>query len=624
MPPIREVRELTAAAMFEVDGAAGPQAFTFDFGVEIAGWVRLTVPPGTPAGTNFTLYHAEVLSHPPIAPSYDGSAFMGNLFWANPVDIYLSRGDPSGETYTPRFTQHGFRFVELHVDPPLPLGAVHRTTLVAAQLQTDVRDGGKVTIGNPMLQGIYDLSRNTEAAALMSIPAGATGRGERGAWTGDASIASESECFDFFTGAFFTEYLEQIRDGSCADGTMGNAVPQTDPRRDGPLPVGPNCSMQTKDLSWSSVYPTVLHNVWKYYGAVGVLRDHWRPLPGDGRGIRRYMEFIDSEHAKTGMKSILCTWGDHQQLTHTSCHLTAAGEYVVNQLQLAEIATALGETEAAAAFNAAATAGRAEFHQTFWDPTARHYGTGTQLDAAMALWIGAVPADSMQQVADDLAQAVADQGLTFGFLGVRYVFEALAKVGRIDGALRCLLRRGYPGYGYTMYNAYEPSTTVWESWDAPTMHQWLDESSRAHHFMTGISTFLRKYVVGLDMPEGTAGWEVVRVRPEAAAPLNDSALEAAVPWAATAIETARGRVAVSWAREPTGSVSLNCSIPLGSTGEVHLPKHGGDGTIRENGTQVWSNGKITPAAAAQGITSATDGLRFVIFDVQSGVYSFSG
>lgn len=264
MPPIRAVREIPAAAVFVVD-ADGDTRYTFDFGVEVAGWVRLTLPPHAPAGQNITLLHAEVLSHPPIAPAYDGSAFMGNLFWANPIDIFLAAGgNATGEVYTPRFTQHGFRYVELRANPPLPVGSVLNSTLVAVQLQTDVRPAGSLRFGHPMLQGIADMSRATESAALMGIPAGATGRGERAAWTGDAAFASESECFDFDTGAFFTSFLAQIRDASCADGTIGNAVPQTDPRRDGQLPSGPNCAGMTADLSWSSVYPTVLYHVWKW------------------------------------------------------------------------------------------------------------------------------------------------------------------------------------------------------------------------------------------------------------------------------------------------------------------------------------------------------------------------
>jgi len=53
---------------------------------------------GVPPGTNFTLKFAEVLSHPPLkvvtrgvegpgAVKFDGSVYMGNLFWADPVRI---------------------------------------------------------------------------------------------------------------------------------------------------------------------------------------------------------------------------------------------------------------------------------------------------------------------------------------------------------------------------------------------------------------------------------------------------------------------------------------------------------------------------------------------------------
>jgi hypothetical protein len=43
---------------------------------------------------------------------------MGNLFWANPVDVYITKGSGSGsgsrglsEVYTPSVTYHGFRYV---------------------------------------------------------------------------------------------------------------------------------------------------------------------------------------------------------------------------------------------------------------------------------------------------------------------------------------------------------------------------------------------------------------------------------------------------------------------------------------------------------------------------------
>lgn len=43
-----------------------------------------------------------------------------------------------------------------------------------------------------------------------------------------------------------------------------------------------------------------------------------------------------------------------------------------------------------------------------------------------------------------------------------------------------------------MFSKYEPSTALWESWDGDTMHQWVAESSRDHHYQASIHTFIRK------------------------------------------------------------------------------------------------------------------------------------
>ena len=140
-----------------------------------------------------------------------------------------------------------------------------------------------------------------------------TGRGERAGWTGDSAFASESECFDFDTGAFFTQFMGQIRDGQCQDGTIGDVVPSTDPRRDGPLPYGGNCSGLTGDATWDTVYPSIAFNLLSYYGAVGVVRDHWPTL-------KRYVGFLELQYNKSGIKNYFCKYGRSQGGTRTAAH----------------------------------------------------------------------------------------------------------------------------------------------------------------------------------------------------------------------------------------------------------------------------------------------------------------
>jgi hypothetical protein len=170
------------------------------------------------------------------------------------------------------------------------------------------------------------------------------------------------------------------------------------------------------------------------------------------------------------------------------------------------------------------------------------------------------------------------------------------------------------------YHLYEPSSSLWESWDAPTHRQWLDESSRNHHYQASIHTFLRKHVAGLDMPPGAAAWSSVAVRPYAALPIAAD-VAAALPFARVTIAAHRGVVEVSWARVTAG-LELNVTLPSGSGGTVSVPQTFGAGTTcSEGGVVVWAAGAFVPGVP--GVLAGVDDGGFVTFTVTSGAFLFS-
>ena len=216
---------------------------------------------------------------------------------------------------------------------------------------------------------------------------------------------------------------------------------------------------------------------------------------------------------------------------------------VQNFDEAAELALATGRAAAAAQYAAWASASRAAYHSSFYDALGGVYGDATPTAFAAALWVGAVPDALLPAVVARFVWQLSSTEYsleTMGFIGVRYVFEALARVNRTDVALRMLSRTAYPSFGYQITNELEPATSLWECQDAPTMHQWVDESSRNHHYSASINTFLRKYLAGLDQPRGSAAWAVVKCRPEAAL------LPRLLPAAAAAVRTARGPVGCAW------------------------------------------------------------------------------
>lgn len=523
--------------------------YVFDFGQEFAGVTRLMLPAGTPRGVRITLKHAETLGHPPLAPA-DGSVYMGNLFWANPVDVYITKGGAEIESYEPSFTYHGFRYVELSLSGGALSSEPTLATLLGVNFRSAVAESASIMLGSDsttpdnVLQKLSNNSWWTEAAALMSIPAGAAGRGERNGWTGDAAFASESESFDFDTGAFFSRYLAQVADAQGPNGEVGGGVPA---QGTAPATLHNNVEMPF-DPSWSAVLPLVAYNLWKYYGGNASLEYAWP-------GLQKYMRMLDSNYTVSPLT--FGKWGDWNPaypaprnpqgqgspFKRTVSHVTAAAMVVQNFIEVAEMARGIGKYDDAARYDAAATASKKKFHASFFDPQGQIYGDGTPTAIGAALWLELTPSELVPHVVKNLVQQLHHSRYrmtSLGFIGVRYVFEALAKVNRTDVALKMLRSTEYPSFGWCISNPFENSTSLWESYDVPTMPQWVAESSRNHHYSASINTFLRKYLAGLDQPVGSNAWSIVKCRPEAAF------WPELLPTATAALHSRRGAVRCSW------------------------------------------------------------------------------
>src|SRR6202158_5858309 len=84
-----------------------PGIFIFDMGQNMVGWCRLKVSGAR--GTQVMLRHAETLQS-------NGELYVANLRSAQATDLYTLKGG-APEIWEPRFTYHGFRYVELSGSP---------------------------------------------------------------------------------------------------------------------------------------------------------------------------------------------------------------------------------------------------------------------------------------------------------------------------------------------------------------------------------------------------------------------------------------------------------------------------------------------------------------------------
>ena len=290
-PGVEVVAELAPLAMWEAE----PGAFVFDLGQNFAGGVRLRIPGPTAPGVTVVVRHAEAVLHPPYGPQ-NGSLYYGNLRSAEATDTYTTRGSADGEAFEPFFTWHGFRYV--HVSG-LPTPPTQEGVVVGLHYRTAAPTTGALSFpaSANVLNQLQHAIQWGQASNLMGNPSDGPQRDERLGWTGDSALTSEECALNFDVAAFLSHWADTIDDSltrNAADPTFKEGgLPETIPDVTGGYDA---------DASWSSVYPTTLHTLWKAYGDAAPAARYWPGL----------MAFVN--HTVSGMKGgnisgIFHTWG---------------------------------------------------------------------------------------------------------------------------------------------------------------------------------------------------------------------------------------------------------------------------------------------------------------------------
>ena len=195
LPPVTVVRDVKPKHIFQPE----PNLWVFDFGQNFTGVVTLNLtktPP--PSGRAVYLRYAEWADEKGhINQLSDGSFATG----VHQVDCYITKGT-AHEIWTPSFTWHGFRYVEvtgISQKPDLDL-------LTGHLVRSGVRRRGTFVSSDPHLNRVHDTAIWTYESNLVSIPSDCPIR-ERCGWTGDAHATVTMSNYNFDMAAFWEKYL---------------------------------------------------------------------------------------------------------------------------------------------------------------------------------------------------------------------------------------------------------------------------------------------------------------------------------------------------------------------------------------------------------------------------------
>ncbi|MBI2425129.1 MAG: family 78 glycoside hydrolase catalytic domain [Candidatus Hydrogenedentes bacterium] len=581
--PIRVMETLQPVAVSQPK----PGVHIFDMGQNMVGWCRLQVQG--PAGTEVSLRHAEVLKE-------DGTLYLDNIRSAKVTDQYVLKGE-GVETWEPRFTYHGFRYVEVTGFP----GEPGLDALQGQVVYDNVETVGHFETSNALLNRIYKNVYWGVRGNYRSFPTDCPQRDERQAWLGDRSAESRGEAYIFDIAALYGKWVQDMEDSQKENGSVSDVSPSYWP-------------LYNDNVTWPSSFILIPGMLYDQYGDRRAIADRYE---GMKRWIAHMTGYVEDGIIAKDNYGDWCVPPESQELIHskdparkTSGAVLATSYFIHDLKQMARYASILGKADDGKAFLAQADAMTQAFNAKFFDAEKGLYDNGTQTSAVLPLAFGLVPEDHQKKLFENLVSNITEKTnshIGTGLIGGQWLMRTLTENGRPDLAFTLATQKGYPSWGYMIE---KDATTIWELWNGDTADPAMNSGN--HVMLVGdLVIWFYEYLAGIRPALDGSGFQKLTIEPHLLGDLRS--LDASV-------KTNYGLVASRWKTMPK-EFTLEVSVPANCTAEISVPTLGWvHATIAESGQTVFSDRAYQPGVA--GITSAGAGPEAVRFDVGAGNYAF--
>lgn len=476
LPPIRVTSELKPSKITEPK----PGVYVVDFGRNIAGRVKMSLTH-TRKGDKLTLKHAEKLDKNGLC---DQSELVRHMRQSRfELDEYICAGRPS-ETWHPRFTYHGFQYVEVH-------GLRNKSDLEnfrAQVLHTDFATAGRFTSSSGLLNRIQEITLHAFVGNYHGYPTDCPHR-EKNGWTGDAHLAAQTGLLNFDSASAYAKWIQDILEDQDEMGQLSCIVPTAGWGR-----------FWGNGLAWDNAFILIPWYTYIYTGDRTILERNYE-------GFKKYFAFVEKHKSHDWITNFgLGDWSpphtENSGKVNTPSALTSTSCFYYDAVLLSKMAAILGKPEDEAFYQDRAGKIRDAFRGRFYKEGV--LGNGSQTSYASALYHGLIPDGQQARVLARLLKEIEAKGghLDTGILGTKYVMRCLSDSGRSDVAYAIATNTTFPSWGYMVKQG---ASTLWERWDG--------SDSRNHIMFGDISAWFYEYLAGIQPDEKSPGFKHFFVRP---------------------------------------------------------------------------------------------------------------
>ena len=516
---VRRIREMDPAAVRQVKTGVR----VYDFGINFSGWVKMRVRG--PAGTELIFRYSESVGMDGDVDRREIERFVKDH--GVQEDRYILKGGRE-ETWEPRFTYHGFRYIQVTGSPEF-------MEIKACEVHSAFPDCGSFQCSDGLLNAIQDCVRRSTLSNWHGIPTDCPHR-EKNGWTGDAQLSAEQTLYNFGPVTDYIKWLRDFRDAQRPNGQLPGMIPTAG--------WGYNWG---SGPAWDSAVILIPWDVYLFSADCRLLRDEYDTM-------KRYVRYLGTMSSDCIVDFGLGDWCPPEGIRAYRCPsvVTDTAYYYTDSLLLSKIAGILGRQDDREEYQALARRIQSAFQARFVDEATGYVTGGCQTSMSCALYHGLVDGAVREKVFRALVREVErkEYHIDCGILGTKYLLRVLTEYGRADIAYRIARQTTFPGWGWWIMQG---ATTLWETWDGAASHN--------HHMFSSIGDWFYRDLGGISPDPEDPGFHHIMIRPH---PVEG------ISWVKTWHRSLYGHIVCNWSVK-NGSFTLKVTVPANCTATVTLP-----------------------------------------------------
>lgn len=488
-----------------------------DFGQNMAGYVETNLT--AKAGDRVSFSFAEVLDK-------DGKFYNLNYNYAQSQYVYVCKNGK--QTYKPKLTYYGFRYVKVNEFP----GEITKDNIRAVVLHSKMERTGWLNSSNSLLNRFFSNVIWGQKSNFLDIPTDCPQRDERMGWLGDAQVFIRTATYNFDVEKFYIKWFSDLILEQSETGAIPRIVPN----------YWAHVGNKKASPGWTDALTICPWQIYVSYGNKSVLEKMYPT-------IKRYLECIKNETEEEYLWIGASTYGDWLSFeTETDKEFLCSAYYSHSVDLAAKIALVLGDNIQAKIYR--------QLHEKIVQKiNSRFTSYKTQAEKVLALYFDI--AQDPLGVASSLVESIILNGykLTTGFLTTPYLLHVLSRYGYSEIAYKLLLQTEMPSW---LYPVTRGATTVWERWDSIKENgEFFDPKMNSfnHYAYGAVIDWVYSVACGIKPVDSAPGYEKIVVEPIATNQIDHLSAK---------LKTRVGEITSRWYHQD-GKIRYEITVPKQAT-----------------------------------------------------------